>query len=57
MTNSVGDYTFARVSPNAIGIPMPTAFGPGNEIDGLRTPLISNSYSNIAFVVNAGLEF
>jgi hypothetical protein len=57
LTNSVGDFTLARVSPSAIGMPMPVPFGPGNETDGLRIQLISSSYSTTAFLINAGVEF
>ncbi len=56
-TNSMGDYTFARLSPLAVNVPVFVPYGPGNESGGLRIPLLSNSYNNVAFLVHAGVEF
>jgi hypothetical protein len=57
LTNSVGDYTFARLSPLAVNIPLTVPYGPGNEVNSLHLPLISSSYTNIAFMITAGTEF
>ena len=61
-TNSLGDYTFARLStwPSnlaPVNIPLPVPYGPSNEVEGIRVPLLSSSYSNVAFLVNLGVEF
>jgi len=62
LTNSMGDYTFSRISSwpsnlSPVNIPLPVPYGPANEVDGIRVPLLSGSYSDIAYLVNAGVEF
>ena len=62
ITNSMGDYTFSRLSSwpanlSPVNIPLPVPYGPGNEIEGIRVPLMTNAYSNVAFLINLGVDF
>lgn len=57
VTNNQNDFTLARPAQGSIGLPFTGAFGPGNETDGPGTPLRSNGYSNLAYVVRTGVEF
>jgi hypothetical protein len=57
LTNSVGDYTFARLTPLAVNVPLTVPYGPANEVEALHLPLLSSSYTNIAFMITAGTEF
>ena len=57
ITDSLGDFTFARLNPNNINTPLPMPVGGGNETDGLEIPLLSSGYNNYAFSVDTGVQF
>ncbi len=57
VTDSMGDFTFARLNPNNINTPLPMPVGGGNETDGLEIPLLSSGYNNYAFSVDTGVQF
>ena len=56
MTNSVGDYTFGRLNGlnSAIGA---NPVGLSNQLQELQVPLVAGSYSEIAFLFDAGVHF
>jgi len=54
-TNSVGDYTLARISQGALSVPVGQGFGLGPKVEGLA--LRSSSYNTAAGIVYAGYEF
>ncbi len=57
ITNSMNDFTFARLNNGNLNTPLPMPVGKGNETDGLETPLSSTSYANRVFSVDAGVAF
>lgn len=57
ITNSVNDFTLARLNQGNINTPLPTPIGPGNETDGLEVPLSSNSYGHLTFSTDIGVSF
>ncbi len=57
VTNTVNDFTLARLNSSNINTPLPTPVGKGNETDGLEIPLSSSSYNNIAFGIDTGVSF
>ena len=57
ITDSMGDFTFARLNPNNINTPLPMPVGSGNETDGLEIPLLSPSYNSYAFSLDTGVQF
>jgi hypothetical protein len=57
ITDSVGDFTFARLNQNNINTPLPMPVGGGNETDGLEIPLRSPGYNTYVFSVDAGVQF
>ncbi len=57
ITDSLGDFTFARLNPNNINTPLPMPVGSGNETDGLEIPLLSPSYNTYAFSIDTGVQF
>jgi len=57
ITNSMNDFTLARLTTYNLNTPLPIPVGKGNETDGLETPLSSTSYSNWVFGVDTGVSF
>ena len=57
ITNSMNDFTLARLTNFNINTPLPIPVGKGNETDGLETPLSSTSYSTWVFGVDTGVSF
>ena len=57
ITNSMNDFTLARLNASNINTPLPMPVGKGNETDGLETPLSSASYTNRVFSVDVGASF
>ena len=57
ITDSMGDFTFARLNNSNINTPLPMPVGGGNETDGLEIPLLSPGYNTYAFSVDAGVQF
>ncbi|HJT23267.1 MAG TPA: hypothetical protein VJ873_01740, partial [bacterium] len=57
ITNSMNDFTLARLNQSSLNTPLPIPVGKGNETYGLETPFSSNSYSNWAFSLNTGVSF
>jgi len=57
ITNSMNDFTLARLNQTNINTPLPIPIGKGNETDGLQIPLSSNSYNNRAYGVDMGVSF
>jgi len=57
ITDSMGDFTFARLNPYNINTPLPMPVGSGNETDGLEIPLLSPSYNTYAFSIDTGVQF
>ncbi len=57
ITDSMGDFTFARLNQNNINTPLPMPVGGGNETDGLEIPLLSPGYNTYVFSVDAGVQF
>lgn len=56
-TTSRGDYTFGRLDPRAVSVPLSAPPGPPNEIDGLQVPLAARGYDRPAFLGRVGVEF
>ena len=57
ITDSLGDFTFARLNNNNINTPLPMPLGGGNETDGLEILLLSPGYNTYAFSIDAGVQF
>jgi hypothetical protein len=57
ITNSVNDFTFARLNSSNVNTPLPLPVGKGNETDGLEIPLSASSYNNMAFSIDTGVSF
>jgi len=57
ITNSMNDFTFARLNSSNINTSLPLPIGGGNETDGLEIPLSSTSYSNWVFSTDIGVSF
>jgi hypothetical protein len=57
ITDSMNDYTFARLNSSNINTSLPIPIGGGNETDGLEIPLSSTSYNNFVFSVDVGVSF
>jgi len=55
LTNSVGDYTFARLREGSISQPVAPGYGVAPRISFL--PFVSTNYSVIAGIVDMGYEF
>ncbi len=57
ITNSMNDFTFARLNSSNINTPLLTPIGNGNETDGLEVPLSSTAYNNWVYSVDVGVSF
>ncbi len=57
ITDSMNDFTFARVNNSNINTTLPMPIGYGNETDGLEIPLSSTSYGNFVYSVDLGVSF
>ncbi len=57
VTDSLGDFTFARLNPTNINTPLPMPVGGGNETNGLEIPLLSPGYNTYAFSIDTGVQF
>jgi len=57
ITNTPGDFTFARINSGNSALSLNTPFGLGNEVEGLGVPLVSSSYSNFSYIFTMGVEF
>jgi hypothetical protein len=57
ITNSMNDFTFARLNGSNINTPLPSPIGKGNETDGLEIPLSSTAYNNWVFSTDVGVSF
>ncbi len=57
ITNSMNDFTFARLNQSNINTALPVPIGPGNETDGLEVPLSSTSYNTWTFSTDVGVSF
>jgi len=57
ITDSMGDFTFARLNNSNINTPLPMPLGGGNETDGLEIPLLSPGYNTYAFSIDVGVQF
>ncbi len=57
ITNSMNDFTLARLNTSNTNFPLPLPVGKGNETDGLELPLSSTSYVNPAVAVDMGVSF
>ena len=61
VTNSTGDYTFARLNKSNALSPAPGPInqpvGMGNEVDGLGVPFVGSSYSNISYIGDVEVTF
>jgi len=57
ITDSMNDFTFARLNGSNINSPLPTPIGNGNETDGLEIPLSSTAYNNWVFSTDVGVSF
>jgi hypothetical protein len=55
LTNSVGDYTLARLQEGTISVPVSPGFGAAPRVENL--PLLSGSYTELSGLVYAGYEF
>lgn len=57
ITNSMNDFTLARLNAANLNTPLPLPVGKGNETDGLETPLSSASYNNRVYSLDVGASF
>jgi hypothetical protein len=57
ITDSMNDFTFARLNGSNINSPLPIPIGNGNETDGLEIPLSSTAYNNWVFSTDVGVSF
>jgi hypothetical protein len=57
ISNSMNDFTLARLNQTNINTPLPIPVGKGNETDGLQVPLSSNNYNTRVFSVDTGVSF
>ncbi len=57
ITNSMNDFTLARLNTGNLNTPLPIPVGKGNETDGLQTPLSSTSYMDRVFSIDTGVSF
>lgn len=57
ITNTPGDYTFARINNTNSALSLSQPFGLGNEVEGLGLPLVSPSYNNFSYIFTIGVEF
>lgn len=57
VTNSMNDFTLARLNTANLNTSLPLPVGKGNETDGLETPFSSTSYSNWVFAMDTGVSF
>lgn len=57
ITNSMSDYTLARLNTGNTNSSLVLPVGPGNETDGLELPLSSTGYLNPAFSISMEVPF
>lgn len=57
ITNSPGDFTFARLTNKNSILPNNQPIASGNEVEGLAVPLVASDYNNWAFMTDLGVEF
>jgi hypothetical protein len=57
ISDSLGDFTFARLNNSNINTPLAMPVGGGNETDGLEIPLLSPGYNTYAFSIDVGVQF
>jgi hypothetical protein len=57
ITDTPGDYTFARVNNTNSAFPSSTPIGLANQIPGLDVPLYSSSYNTWVWALSFGVDF
>lgn len=57
VSDSPGDFTFARLNSANLNTALPMPVGGGNETDGLEVPLLSPGYNTYAFSIDTGVSF